>query len=181
MKKISTKKLIELLILGFLSVSILFTIVYTSLTEYTVGNKFYIGAVSVALVVALRFFNERISNYLLGLILIVGTFNLISISFIDISFGFYINTIGIKVNFFLLFVFLFYLTVNGKELSTLFGDKELTEEEKKADAEKLIEMYITQHSNKSNDELQIIVDNPDEYVNSAVIAAKRILDMKNVP
>jgi hypothetical protein len=97
---------------------------------------------------------------------------LISISFIDISFGFYINTIGIKVNFFLLFVFLFYLTVNGKELSTLFGDKELTEEEKKADAEKLIEMYITQHSNKSNDELQIIVDNPDEYVNSAVIAAK---------
>jgi hypothetical protein len=48
MKKISTKKLIELLILGFLSVSILFTIVYTSLTEYTVGNKFYIGAVSVA-------------------------------------------------------------------------------------------------------------------------------------
>jgi hypothetical protein len=89
--------------------------------------------------------------------------------------------LGIKVNFFLLFVFLFYLTVNGKELSTLFGDKELTEEEKKADAEKLIEMYITQHSNKSNDELQIIVDNPDEYVNSAVIAAKRILDMKNVP
>jgi hypothetical protein len=81
----------------------------------------------------------------------------------------------------LLFLFLFYLSVNGSEISKLLGEKELTEEEKQAETRKLVEMYKAQHTNKSKDELQNMVDNPDGFVESSVIAAKNYLIRKTCP
>jgi hypothetical protein len=159
------KKTIEITIIAILLTSAIFSSVYTMITEYTVGTKFYAGFSLLVIVNITRFISKQISNYLLGALLLLGTFRLILYSHIDHSIGFSIGPIGINFNIFLLFLFLFYLSVNGSEISKLLGEKELTEEEKQAETRKLVEMYKAQHTNKSKDELQNMVDNPDHRRN----------------
>ena len=74
-----------------------------------------------------------------------------------------------------------YFTVNRSEINQLLGETELTEEEKKKQAEKSVEMYISMYSNKTVNELQEIIDNPDSYTASAILAAKRLSETNNMP
>lgn len=120
------KKKVEIGILAIIFASLIFSLVYTLLTEYTVGLKYYLGIISIVLTIFLRLKYLKLSNYLLGLILIAGTFNLVEFSHI----GFSIQIYGISFNIFILVFFILYYVVNDDEIDELFSGEIFKKEDK---------------------------------------------------
>ncbi len=174
------KKTIELSIYTLLISSSIFSLILSLLTNYVVDNKFYIGLVCVLASFAIRLKSVQLSNYILGVLLVLGTLNLIKFSHID--FGFSITIWGIDsfgFNLIILIILLLFLSVNKKIINILYGNmQELTEEEKKENDEQRIISFMKKHEHKSIDDLQEVVDNPEKYVEHWVIASKRLIDKK---
>lgn len=166
------KKPIELIVLVILFASLIFSLIYTSLTDYVVGLKFYIGLGGTILALLIRYRFLKLGSLLLGLILLAGTFNLIEYSHISYS----ISIFGIAFNPFVLILFLFFLIDNRDEINNLLGSDELSDSDKQNILDKEVDSYKTQFAQKTKSELKEIVDNPDGYTAAAILASKKLLE-----
>ncbi len=174
------KKYTELSIIGILLISTVYSLITIQVTDYTVGVNFYLGLFVIILTCLIRVKKVKTSRYMLGIALLLGSFNLLAFSHIEFGFGFSIA--GLKILAFnpvIAILLLFYLFVNGSELNKLLGEAtQPTEEEKKVQLEGDIERFKNRFSNKSIVELQEVIDNPDNYVETAVVAAKALIEEK---
>ncbi len=174
------KKNIELSIYAVLILSIITSLILHFTKNYVVDNKFYIGIACVFIAFVIRLKSIKISNYLLGLSLVLGTVNLIKFSHIDFGFSFTlfgIDTFGI--NLIIMILLFLFLSVNKEMIQKISGSShEMTEEEKNELEEQRIKSFMEQNSNKSIADLQEIIDNQEKYVKHLVIASQRLIDEK---
>ncbi|MTI29782.1 hypothetical protein [Xanthovirga aplysinae] len=174
------KKTIELLLIGALLSSCIYSLIFTSVTDYVVDFQSYLGFALILLTSIIRFKNIKTSTYFLGFSLFLGTFNLIKFSHTSFEFSFFIA--GSKVlgfNQIIVILFLIFLSVNGHVIKKILGEgKESTELEKQQMTEKETETFMKKFSNKSIIELQEIIDNPASYVTGAVMASKKLIEEK---
>ena len=174
------KKNVEISIYTVLILSIITSLILHFTKNYIVDNKFYIGIACVLIAFAIRLKSLKISNYLLGLSLVLGTLNLIKFSHIDFGFSFTlfgIDTFGF--NLIILILLIMFLSVNKEMVQKISGgSQELTEEEKNELEEQRIRSFMEQNAHKSIGDLQEIVDNQEKYVKHLVISSQRLIEEK---
>lgn len=118
------KKIIEPTIIWLLLVSVIFTQVYILFTEENVDYSFYLGMFGIILTFVLRIKFINIYKYILGFILVLGTFNIIQFSYIEIEFELSLNNIGIKnFNPVILIFLLAFVSINFKAIKNRLSTK----------------------------------------------------------
>ncbi len=174
------KKIIEnaIYVLLFLSAIVsLFVIIRSS---YTADIRFYIGFASIVLCYLLRLKNVIVSNYILTTVLLLGTINLLQFSYVDFSLSFtFLNITTLGINPIVLITLISLLIVN-KDIIMLFTGESNSDsnEVQKQNEEMQIQGYMLDYKDKSIEELQYIINNPDNYVKPLVVAVQRIIKDK---
>ncbi len=174
------KKTLETIIFIALIASTLTSLILSLVTDISVDINFYVGFVCAFISLGTRLKSIKISNQILVVSLILGTFNLIKFSHISVGFSFSfigIQSFGINpIPLILLFLFI----VANKELiqSTTEGQNEAAKEQKIKMDESYIQDFMQKNEDKSIEELQEIINNPEKYVKQLVIAAERLVDKK---
>ncbi len=175
------KKTLETIIFIALIASTLTSLIISLVTDTIVNINFYVGFVGVLIALGLRIKSVKVSNYILGIILILGTFNIVEFSYIhdELSFSIFgFNTFGINIISLLL---LFLFSVANKEIiQSIAGNSnnETAKEQRIKMDESYIESFMQKNEEKSIDELQEIINNPEKYVKQLVIAAERLVEKK---
>jgi hypothetical protein len=116
---------------------------------------------------------------ILGLALVVGTFNALQFTHSDIFVSFSIGGLtflGFQPISFLALILLVILDIKGARifLSKIIPEKSKTEIED--DKNRLIEKYKSKFKDYSKDKLQSIIDSPNSFQDAAMIAAKELID-----
>ncbi|MBZ9731633.1 hypothetical protein LB467_18255 [Salegentibacter sp. JZCK2] len=146
----------------------------TTLTNYKIGYKLYLGIILLAVSIILYFKNKKLYQYIFGLTLLIASTNLIDFFYINVVL--YLGPIGINpINLILLIIF---LTLNKNIIDQLFPEPKKAESNEADQQQKLeikINRFEQKFANKTETELKQITDLNNAYVEEARIAAKRIL------
>lgn len=115
------KRNIYLVPLLIVIIEILYAIYIVLSTDIVFGSKHYLGFLFAAICVICSIFNKGIGIYLTGIMLLIGTLNIVAFTpaIEAYSFGFVINdksAMSIKIQLFSFLIFLLYLILNGKFL-----------------------------------------------------------------
>ena len=176
------KKVIELTILIVLTSIGSYSLIYTSLTEYIVEQPFYFGFGGILIALALRFWNELLSNYLIAILLILSIFGIVQFSYLNISFGFnYDGSTLFKFYPISLFILLIHLYANSEEVNKLFGttgNEPESNNQQQNDQEIL--NWKEKFKDKTDAELTNIINNPTKYTHAPRQAANELLSERNV-
>ncbi|WP_139959592.1 hypothetical protein [Flavicella sediminum] len=172
MKKLLEKDIIPLLI----SIIILLTSIGISLsTNYNLNYKHYAGIALIGISTILYFTSKKTFPYLFGLIMFLGTINLIDIFIMNITFG---NGL-IKLNPIFLILLIVFMILDKELWNKIFPKKSLIEKQI-SENQNMIKKFEIQFESKSESELNKIADEKSGYVNEARIASKNILRDKYV-
>ncbi len=179
--RIAMNKIIEYIIPVTLIVLGIFSVIFTALTEYIVELPFYIGLTGIVISYGLRYWRKKVSNYLISVVLLAGTFGLVSFFFANYSFSLTISDITIiKFHPVVLILLFIHLYINREEFDKLFATSSSTanlDVDKPDNLE--VQRMKNSFSSKSIEELQHIINNPNQYRNEAVQAASELLTEKN--
>ena len=174
------KKGIELSILIILTLLGVSSLIFIRVSEYIVEGPFYIGFGGIISAFIIRFLNEKVSNYIVALLLIAGTFGLVSFFYVNYSFSFRFSDLTlIKFHPIVLMLLLLHLLANRDELNLILG---ASDGDESAEQKEILEIkgMKNRFANKSKDELQKIMDNPSKYQKTAVQAATELLNENDV-
>ena len=118
------KKIFKSTSLIILLIAVLYLFYNLSIGTIAIYIKHYIGITLVAASTILIFISFRVWVYFFSIVLLLGTFNYITVMEPDESyyFAFSINSFSMKINIQLLFLslFVFHLAVNFKEIKRIF-------------------------------------------------------------
>ena len=181
MRKVINKHLgVVLLIL--LSVLVIRALLVASMSHYLLGWSFYSGAISVGFGWILFFAKPKWFKYALFLMLFAGATNIIEFSYPHLTFWVSWTPPGaeftsIKYNPLILLFFIVFVIGNFTRIMGIFGRLFSRSEEMEKDIRSnAIQNYVTKLEQKSDSELQEIIENPRLYQPEFVEAAQLLLE-----
>ena len=142
-------------------------------SDYILTTKHYVGIGCLVISTILYFSNRKIYYLFFALTLTIGL-----IGFLDFYITSYkVEFVGVGVNPIFLGLMILFFAVNREQMDKLFSEKN---ESKRVLNENLIKSFQSKFKDKTVADLNGIAYTSSKFTDEAKVAAKRILDKKNV-
>lgn len=169
------------IVITVLTLFVLEGIIQTTFNVYSADWQFYAGAILTLLFWIFYFLKLRKLKTIIGLGLFLGSLNIIEFTYYHFTFviswtppGHTFDSIGFQPIIFILFVF--FVLANGKQVGELIQYFTSKSSEEIKDAEnQLVSRFRLQLETENSEQLQSIIEHPDQYQKEYVTAAKEII------
>jgi hypothetical protein len=177
----------DFIFIGALGILIINTITQSILFNYLLSINNYLGFAAWLLILLLRIFKSRIGRYGLGVLLILGLFNIINFTlarvFLTVGFGGVskapIETVGL--NPIVLLVLIIYYFVNKKSINRILAHLFYgSQEEREREHQKKVDFYLKKFEDCDSNELDQMFNNLKDYPAEAQIALNQIRGQKTI-
>jgi len=170
LKKIET----NILPLAISALLLLIAIGMAVITDYILTTKHYVGIACVLLSVVLYFTNRKLYFLFFALTLTVGIIGFLDFNITTFKVGF----AGIGINPVFLGLMILFFALSREQMDKIAPEK--NGPKKRVLDENLVKSFETKFADKTVTELNEIIAENSKFTDEAKIAAKRILDGKNV-
>ncbi|MBS2101233.1 hypothetical protein [Carboxylicivirga linearis] len=170
------RKSTEIVILIFLIASVTYSLISLFTSPVVVSFQFYSGVAGLTIAAVTRIWNQKLSGLILTGILAIGVINIVEFSHYTFTFSLDIIPF-LKINPLVLLFFLAELAINGQTIREFLSDNPDAGQE--ANSKQMeIKGFSKRYENLTDKELHAIINKPNDYVESARVAAKDILDKR---
>lgn len=171
------RKYSDLIILAILWIVSIYSVIVAIINPYDIGIQNYIGYGLLIAISILRFFKIKKIKTILGIVLIIGTFNLIQYTYYTQSYFVKISALTIRFQLISFLLLCFLIIVNFSDFMRLINSL-LSEDPKiAADRQKrMVEKHYNELINEKDDKLKDIISNKGMYQVNYVKAAQRLID-----
>lgn len=166
----------DYIFLGLLGISLATTIIITISSDYTLTNFHYAAIAGWLTVLILRIFLPRTGRYTVGLLLLLGVFNVLNFFLIRTASSFGIGDLSAAgIDPYLFCVLVVYYIVNKRAINRIISSIFRENDKERADKQqKLIDFYLSQFKNSTPDELERALNKIKDYPTEAQIAMQQI-------
>lgn len=167
----------DYIFLGLLGISLAATIIITISSDYALTNFHYAAITGWLITLALRIFSPHAGRYGVGLLLLLGVFNILNFFLVRTTSSFGVGSLSTgSIDPYLFCMLVTYYVINRKGINRILSHLFKGSEKEQADKQqKLIDFYINQFENSTPAQLAHAFGNIKDYPPEAQTALNQIL------